>query len=67
MDSIFDRHPAFPQAVRIPHDSPIGLYAERAAGCGGVVFLNLQTGELLLCDGSDLILWSGPLLPNPSL
>jgi predicted ATPase len=29
-------------------------YAETAAGCGGIVYLNLDTGELLLCDGAAL-------------
>lgn len=63
---LFERHPAFPSAIAVPRDSPIAEYAETAAGCGGLVYLNLDTGELLLCDGADLILWRGPLWPNPS-
>jgi hypothetical protein len=56
-----ERHPAYTNAILLPRESAIALYAENEAGCGGLVYLNLQTGELLLCDGSDLVLWSGQI------
>jgi hypothetical protein len=31
---------------------------EAAAGCGGRCFVNDKTGERVLCDASDLVLWS---------
>jgi hypothetical protein len=63
----FEQHPAYPDAVLLPRESAIALYAEDEAGCNGLVYLNLQTGELLLCDGSDLVLWSGMLIKSVSL
>jgi hypothetical protein len=32
-------------------------FACEAAGCSGFVYANAKTSELVLCDGSDLVLW----------
>ena len=28
------------------------------AGCGGACYVNDTTGERVLCDGADMVLWS---------
>ena len=34
-------------------------FVEAKAGCGGSIYFNVDSGEVWLCDASDLILFRG--------
>lgn len=36
-----------------------------SAGCEGRVYFNSATQEIVLCDGGDMVLWSGRVVERP--
>jgi hypothetical protein len=41
----------------VPRDSALYEFVAKAAGCDGRVFSNSRLPELVMCDGSDIVLW----------
>jgi hypothetical protein len=56
---LVDGHPQYPHAVKLDQDSVIYSMACVAAKCGGIAYLDMISAEIFMCDGGDLVLWSG--------
>lgn len=50
-------HPASENIIPVPRESRLAEMVEEMAGCGGQVYIDCDILDVLLCDGSDMVLY----------